>query len=219
MGVGVVEICLRNVGGSLDQGGWRLLSDLLAVSILPAVSIEVDFEVAPKFELLLPLRSSHEALVRAERGPEKEGEEDNGNKSQQKRSAQLSVVEMRSKSLRNKKRSISRESEDAKAEGTTFAATESGLYPTESEDLDSRTTTTESVTATTNPGNSEQSELRQDFGWSSNAAAAAAVLATKPQQRALHQRVKISCARLIGRKTKKQNYSIVNLPLLHQTVR
>ena len=55
MGVGVVRVWLHDWANSLDYGVNRVVSDLLLVSLVPAVSIEVDFEVAPKFEVLLPL--------------------------------------------------------------------------------------------------------------------------------------------------------------------
>ena len=55
MGVGVAEIWFHDMGNSLDYGNNRLLSDLLLVSIVPAVSIEVDFEHSPQFELIFPL--------------------------------------------------------------------------------------------------------------------------------------------------------------------
>ncbi len=166
IGVGVVEIWLRHLGTSLDQGGWRLVSDLLAVSILPAVSIEVDFEVAPRFEVLLPLHSSHDALLFLEKQ----------HFDQQSETEVETVI-------------------------STTKTTTSTILTKEDDDTASTTPTTL---------NSEQSELKEDFGWSSNVQAAAAAAANDPssslsssrQLKSTRQKkVKIGCGRLLTQLT------------------
>lgn len=56
LGIGVVQVCLNSESSDFNCDDTRVVSDLLLVSIVPAVSIEVNFEVAPIFEVHFELR-------------------------------------------------------------------------------------------------------------------------------------------------------------------
>lgn len=56
LGAGIASIWIREVGSVLDNQNFQVLSDVVVVSVLPAVSVEVDFEEAPRVEVELATR-------------------------------------------------------------------------------------------------------------------------------------------------------------------
>ncbi len=56
LGVGISSVWIREIGSALDNSNFEVLSDIVLVSVVPAVSIEVDFEETPKVEVELQLK-------------------------------------------------------------------------------------------------------------------------------------------------------------------
>lgn len=55
--VGITEIWFNNIFEHLNNGQLVIGKQLLSISLVPAVSIPVSFEVAPGFEVLLPINN------------------------------------------------------------------------------------------------------------------------------------------------------------------
>ncbi|XP_054159786.1 adhesion G protein-coupled receptor B3-like [Oppia nitens] len=53
LGVGISSVWIRDMGSVLDNALYEVISDVVLVSVVPAVSIEVDFEETPKVEVEL----------------------------------------------------------------------------------------------------------------------------------------------------------------------
>ncbi|RWS29414.1 hypothetical protein B4U80_01241 [Leptotrombidium deliense] len=51
LGVGLTLVWIRGLGAELNSQYYDLVSDVVVVSIVPAVSIEVDFEETPQIEI------------------------------------------------------------------------------------------------------------------------------------------------------------------------
>ena len=58
LGVGISSVWIRQLGSVLDNSAYEVMSDVVLVSVVPAVSIEVDFEETPKVEVELQLKRS-----------------------------------------------------------------------------------------------------------------------------------------------------------------
>ncbi|CAG2104217.1 unnamed protein product [Medioppia subpectinata] len=56
LGVGISSVWIRQLGSVLDNSAYEVMSDVVLVSVVPAVSIEVDFEETPKVEVELRLK-------------------------------------------------------------------------------------------------------------------------------------------------------------------
>jgi hypothetical protein len=56
LGVGISSVWIREIGSTLDNSNFEVMSDIVLVSVVPAVSIEVDFEETPKVEVELNLK-------------------------------------------------------------------------------------------------------------------------------------------------------------------
>lgn len=56
LGVGISVVWVRALGSSLNTAKYELISDVVLVSVVPAVSIQVDFEETPRTEIELGLR-------------------------------------------------------------------------------------------------------------------------------------------------------------------
>ena len=56
LGVGISSVWIREMGHTLDNANYEVVSDIVLVSVVPAVSIEVDFEETPKVEVELSLK-------------------------------------------------------------------------------------------------------------------------------------------------------------------
>lgn len=56
LGVGISVVWVRELGSALNTAKYELISDVVLVSVVPAVSIQVDFEETPRTEIELSLR-------------------------------------------------------------------------------------------------------------------------------------------------------------------
>lgn len=54
--MGISSVWIRQMGPTLDNANYEVVSDIILVSVVPAVSIEVDFEETPKVEVELSLK-------------------------------------------------------------------------------------------------------------------------------------------------------------------
>ena len=58
LGVGVSQIWIKNITADFDNANYALVSDIIIISIVPPISIEVNFEKSPLIKISFNLNQN-----------------------------------------------------------------------------------------------------------------------------------------------------------------